>query len=82
MRDAVKYCFILLLTLSSPALLEAQPIELPNERIFLYADKPACKQGDTLQVHGQLLTSDKQFGRYSNYIFVELFNGKDSVLVR
>lgn len=82
MQVIVKYCFTLLFMVTSVTLLEAQPIELPNERIFLYADKPACKQGDTLQVHGQLLTSDKQFERYSNYIYVELFNGKDSVLVR
>ncbi|KKB46072.1 TonB-dependent receptor [Parabacteroides gordonii] len=62
--------------------LDAQRIELSNERIFLFTNKPACKQGDTIQVYGQLLASDRQYTRYSNYVYVELYNKKDSVLLR
>lgn len=78
----MKYYFTFLLILLSCFLLDARRIELPNERIFLFTDKPACKQGDTIQVYGQLLASDRQYTRYSNYVYVELYNKKDSVLFR
>lgn len=78
----MKYYLTLLLMLFSCFLLDAQRIELSNERIFLFTDKPACKQGDTIHVYGQLLASDRQHIRYSNYVYVELYDKKDSVLRR
>lgn len=73
---------IFLLLLFSFTQLYAQRIELPSEHIFIFSDKPAYKQGDTIQLYGHLLAADRQYARYSNYIYVELFNKKDSVLVR
>lgn len=71
-----------LLMFSPLCQLNAQRIELPNERICLFSDKPTYKQGDTIQLYGQVLSSDKRYSHYSNYIYVELFNREDSVLFR
>lgn len=78
----MKYYLTFLSVLFSFFQLSAQRIELPDERIFLLSDKPAYKQGDTIQIHGQLLASGRQYDRYSNYIYAELFDEKDSVLIR
>jgi len=78
----MKYYLTFLSVLFSFFQLSAQRIELPDERIFLLSDKPVYKQGDTIQIHGQLLASGRQYDRYSNYIYAELFDEKDSVLIR
>lgn len=62
--------------------LKAQQTELPGERIFIFPEQSTYDPGDTVQVYGQLLTSGKQQSFYSQYVYVELFDPKDSVLIR
>lgn len=62
--------------------LKAQQTKLPSERIFIYPEQSSYDPGDTVRVHGQLFASGRQQPFYSQYVYVELFNLNDSVLIR
>lgn len=72
-------CLFMLLALCQ---LKAQQTKLPSERIFIYPEQSSYDPGDTVRVHGQLFASSRQQPFYSQYVYVELFNLKDSVLIR
>lgn len=62
--------------------LNAQMIELPAERIYLSLDRSFYNIGDTMSVSVQLFGTSKKQQALSEYIYVELFNNHDSVLLR
>lgn len=72
-------CLFMLLALCQ---LKAQQTKLPSERIFIYPEQSSYDPGDTVRVYGQLFASGRQQPFYSQYVYVELFNPKDSVLIR
>jgi len=59
------------------------PTDFRSEQIYLNLLQKECLAGDTLRLEGQVtsLASDR-FLPYSNYLYIECFNEKDSVLVR
>ncbi len=65
-----------------PVLLLAQSNKLPTERVFIASEHTEYKSGDTIVVRGQVITSDTVFYPYSKYVYVELFNDRDSVFLR
>ena len=79
MKQAV--CFFLLL---SAVCASAQlPTDFRSEQIFLSTDRHEYMPGDTVEVEGRVACMSEQDLRpYSRYLYVELFNGADSVLVR
>ena len=75
---------LLLLTLFGALTASAQlPTDFRSEQIYLNLQKTSCMPGDTLALEGQVasMASDR-FLPYSNYLYIECFNDKDSVLVR
>lgn len=53
------------------------------EQIFLSPERESCMPGDTLQVNGQLLSTNLQdFYPYSRYLYLECIDQKDSLLLR
>ena len=75
---------LLLLTLFGALTASAQlPTDFRSEQIYLNLQKTSCMPGDTLALEGQVtsMASDR-FLPYSNYLYIECFNNKDSVLVR
>ena len=59
------------------------PTDFRSEQIYLNLQQKECLPGDTLLLEGQVtsIASDR-FLPYSNYLYIECFNEKDSVLVR
>lgn len=54
-----------------------------TEKIFLASDRTECNMGDTISVFGQIQPSLRSEGSmYSRYLYVEIFNEQDSVLLR
>lgn len=72
-------CVVLLFSLCH---LSAQMIELPAERIYLSLDRSFYNIGDTMTVSAQLFGTGQKQAALSEYIYVELFNNQDSVLLR
>lgn len=73
--------FLLLLTVWTAS---AQlPTDFRTEQIYLNPDRHIYLPGDTIGLEGQVtcLTADRWLP-YSNYLYVELFDDRDSVLVR
>lgn len=62
--------------------LNAQMIELPGERVYLSIDNSFYNIGDTVTVSAQLFGAGEKQRALSEYIYVELFNNQDSVLLR
>lgn len=62
--------------------LNAQMIELPAERIYLSLDDSFYNIGDTMTVSAQLFGTGRKQAALSEYIYVELFNNQDSILLR
>ncbi|WP_304249233.1 Plug domain-containing protein [Parabacteroides gordonii] len=62
--------------------LNAQMIELPAERIYLSLDRSFYNIGDMMTVSAQLFGAGRKQAALSEYIYVELFNSQDSVLLR
>lgn len=62
--------------------LNAQMIELPAERIYLSLDRSFYNIGDTMTVSAQLFGTGQKQAAISKYIYVELFNDQDSILLR
>lgn len=63
---------------------EAQlPADFRSEQIYLNPDKHLYFSGDTVKVEGRVVClSEKELVPYSRYLYVELFNEQDSVLLR
>lgn len=78
MKKLLTYA-ILLFCLS---FLNAQMIELPAERVYLSLDRSFYNIGDTMTVSAQLFGAGRKQAALSEYIYVELFNSQDSVLLR
>jgi len=59
------------------------PTDFRSEQIYLSLQQTEWLPGDTLLLEGQVtsMASDR-FLPYSNYLYIECFNGQDSVLVR
>ena len=59
------------------------PTDFRSEQIYLSLQRTEWLPGDTLLLEGQVtsLASDR-FLPYSNYLYIECFDGRDSVLVR
>ena len=74
------FLIMLLCALTATAQL---PTDFRSEQIYLNLQQRECLAGDTLRLEGQVtsLASDR-FLPYSNYLYIECFNEKDSVLVR
>ena len=64
--------------------LKAQlPTDFRSEQVYLNPEKHAYMPGDTIALEGMVTClSEKDLHPYSNYVYVELFNGQDSVLLR
>ena len=75
---------LLLLTLFGALTTSAQlPTDFRSEQIYLNLQKTSCMPGDTLALEGQVTSrASDRFLPYSNYLYIECFNEKDSVLVR
>ena len=59
------------------------PADFRSEQIHLNLQQTSCQPGDTLLLEGQVTCmADDRFLPYSNYLYIECFNQKDSVLVR
>ena len=57
---------------------------LPSEKLFFMSDKVWYEQGDTAWIEGRVMRSDNDttFIPYSRYVYVELADERDTVLVR
>lgn len=74
---------ILSLLLSLSASAYGQGKTFVSERVYVSARNAEVFPGDTLHVQGQLLSTDySDFYPYSRYIYVEMADGTDSVVVR
>lgn len=73
--------FILCLTIG---VLDAFSQVLPSEKLFFMSDKVRYEQGDTAWVEGRVIRSDNDttLVPYSRYVYVELADERDTVLVR
>lgn len=74
--------FLLLLLCTTS--LEAQtPNDFRTEQVFIAPDKTAYKQNDTIKVNGFVTCmAHSNVEPYSRYVYLELINSKDSVIVR
>ncbi len=71
--------FVLMLALS----LVASAQTLPTEKVFFASNRMSYQLGDTIQIAGWLTRCDNKIGApYSRYLYMELTNGKDSILCR
>ena len=79
----MKRTFLVLFYLVSLSATAQLPTDFRSEQIYLNLQQKECLSGDTLLLEGQVtsLASDR-FLPYSNYLYIECFNEKDSVLVR
>lgn len=66
------------------AILQLHAQVLPSEKLFFMSDKMSYKQGDTAWIEGRVIRSDNDttFVPYSRYVYVELADERDTVLVR
>ena len=57
---------------------------LPSEKLFFMSDKVRYEQGDTAWIEGRVMRSDNDTTLipYSRYVYVELADERDTVLVR
>lgn len=76
--------FWLLALLSLGVILPLYSQVLPSEKLFFMSDKTRYEQGDTVWVEGRVMRSDNDttFIPYSRYVYVELADECDTVLVR
>lgn len=75
---------LLLFCLLTRFSLNAQlPTDFRSEQVYLNPDKHTYLPGDTIALEGMVTClAEKNLHPYSNYVYVELFNGQDSVLLR
>lgn len=76
--------FWLLTLLSLGVVLPLYPQVLPSEKLFFMSDRTRYEQGDTAWIEGRVMRSDNDstFIPYSRYVYVELADERDTVLVR
>lgn len=55
---------------------------LPIEKVFIASDRLDYNDGDSILLEGKLMTGDTLKTTYSRYVYVELFNAKDSLINR
>lgn len=57
---------------------------LPSEKLFFISDKVSYEQGDSVLIEGRIMRSDNDsiYLPYGKYVYVELANKNDSVLIR
>lgn len=57
---------------------------LPSEKLFFMSDKVRYEQGDTAWVEGRVIRSDNDttFIPYGRYVYMELADERDTVLIR
>lgn len=53
---------------------------LPVEKVFLSSDRLDYNEGDSILIEGKVMTGDTLTTPYSRYVYVELFNDKDSLI--
>ena len=59
------------------------PRDFRSEQIYLYPEKGNYMPGDTIALEGRVVClSEKELLPYSEYLYVELFDENDSVLIR
>ena len=59
------------------------PTDFRSEQIYLNLEKHAYLPGDTISLEGQVTCiASERFLPHSNYLYIECFNEKDSVLLR
>ena len=74
--------FVLFLCVNFTAIAQL-PTDFRTEQICLNLEKTEYLPGDTLLLEGQVMClAEDRFLPYSNYLYIECFNKKDSVLVR
>ena len=66
------------------AILQLHAQVLPSEKLFFMSDQMSYEQGDTAWIEGRVIRSDNDttFVPYSRYVYVELADERDTVLVR
>ena len=79
----MKY-FWLMVLVSLGVILPLYSQVLPSEKLFFMSDKTRYEQGDTAWIEGRVMRSDNDttFIPYSRYVYVELADERDTVLVR
>ena len=57
---------------------------LPSEKLFFVSDQSRYMQGDTAWIEGRVMRSDNDtvIRPYGRYIYVELADARDTVMVR
>ena len=78
-----KRCWLLAL-LAVAVVLPLRAQVLPSEKLFFMSDKTTYEQGDTAWVEGRVMRSDNDTTLipYGRYVYLELADGRDTVLVR
>lgn len=76
----MKLLKLLLTVLLFPTGISAQI--LPIEKVFLSSDRLDYNDGDSILLEGKVMTGDTLTTPYSRYVYVELFNDKDSLICR
>ena len=76
--------FWLMVLVSLGVILPLYSQVLPSEKLFFMSDKTRYEQGDTAWIEGRVMRSDNDttFIPYSRYVYVELADERDTVLVR
>lgn len=78
-----KYILLLFFLLTGLSLNAQLPTDFRSEQVYLNPEKHTYLPGDTIALEGIVTClSEKELNPYSNYVYVELFNGQDSVLLR
>ena len=60
----------------------AKATDYRTERIFIAPTGSEYRPGDSITVVGQILATDSMKTPFSKYLYVEIFDRKDSVLLR
>ena len=55
---------------------------LPIEKVFLISDRLDYNEGDSILLEGKVMTGDTLATPYGRYLYVELFDDKDSLISR
>ena len=59
------------------------PVDFRSELVYLNPQKHVFLPGDTIRIEGMVTClAESGMRPYSNYLYVELFNSSDSVLLR
>lgn len=79
----MKQTFFILFVIMGLTATAQLPTDFRSEQIYLSLQQTKYLPGDTLLLEGQVTClAEDRFLPYSNYLYIECFNGQDSVLVR